>query len=72
VAAQEAALPRRATGETLDAELVDTIREASHGQMAFNEIDVAAFQQAAEPVWDAIGEAAGPDLMQRVVEAVQQ
>jgi tripartite ATP-independent transporter DctP family solute receptor len=71
-AAQEAALQSRANGEALDAELVEKIKEASNGQVAFNEIDVAAFQQAAEPVWDAIAEAAGPDLMQRVVEAVQQ
>jgi TRAP-type transport system periplasmic protein len=71
-AAQEAALQSRANGEALDAELVEKIKEASNGQVAFNEIDVAAFQQAAEPVWDAIAEAAGPDLMQRVIEAVQQ
>jgi tripartite ATP-independent transporter DctP family solute receptor len=71
-AAQEAALESRAIGEALDAELVEKIKEASKGEMAFNDIDAAAFQQAAEPVWVAIGETAGPDLMQRVVEAVQQ
>jgi len=71
-AAQEAALESRAIGEALDAELVEKIKEASKGEMAFNDIDAAAFQQAAEPVWIAIGETAGPDLMQRVVEAVQQ
>ncbi|MEM7025686.1 MAG: TRAP transporter substrate-binding protein [Pseudomonadota bacterium] len=71
-AAQEAALASRERGAALDAELVEKINEASGGSMAFNEIDSAAFQAAAEPVWVAIGEIAGPELMERVVEAVKQ
>jgi tripartite ATP-independent transporter DctP family solute receptor len=71
-AAQEAAVASREAGAKADAELTEKILEASNGEMAFNEIDAAAFQKAAEPVWVAIGEIAGPELMARIVEAVQQ
>jgi TRAP-type transport system periplasmic protein len=71
-AAQEAALASRERGAKADAELVDRIKEASNGAMAFNEIDTAAFQKASEPVWDAIAEIAGEDLTARLIEAVQQ
>lgn len=71
-AAQEAAVANRERGARLDAELIDEIKEASNGSIAFNEIDSAAFQKASQPVWDAIAETAGEDLMARVIETVQQ
>jgi TRAP-type transport system periplasmic protein len=71
-AAQEAALANRERGAQLDAELIEKIKEASGGSMQFNEIDAAAFQKASQPVWDAIGETAGEDLMARLIETVQQ
>jgi len=71
-AAQEAAIANRERGARLDAELVDKIKEVSGGSIEFNEIDAEAFQKASQPVWDAIAETAGEDLMARVVETVQQ
>jgi tripartite ATP-independent transporter DctP family solute receptor len=71
-AAQEAALQSREAGAEADAGYVEKIMEASKGAMAFNEIDAAAFQEASQPVWDAIAEIAGEDLVARLIETVQQ
>jgi TRAP-type transport system periplasmic protein len=71
-AAQEAALQSREAGAQADAANVEKIKEASNGAVAFNEIDAAAFQEASQPVWEAIAGIAGEDLVARLIETVQQ
>jgi tripartite ATP-independent transporter DctP family solute receptor len=71
-AAQEAALQSRKAGAEADAAYVEKIKEASNGEMQFNEIDAAAFQKASQPVWEAIAEIAGQDLTAQLIETVQQ
>jgi TRAP-type transport system periplasmic protein len=66
-AAQEAAEYTRGLGTQADATLVDELKAS----MAVNEIDLAAFQAAAVPVWAAVGEMAGSDFAAKVVAAAQ-
>lgn len=66
-AAQEAAEHTRKLGEEGDRTLLEELAK----DMEVNEIDAAAFKEAARPIWDQIGEMAGPELAQRVIEAAQ-
>jgi hypothetical protein len=40
--------------------------------MEVNEIDLAAFQEAAKPIWTEIGKVAGEDLADAMIAAAQQ
>jgi TRAP-type transport system periplasmic protein len=66
-AAQEAAEYTRGLGTEGDATLLEELA----GEMEINEIDLAAFQEAAVPIWEAVGEMAGSDFAARVVAAAQ-
>jgi tripartite ATP-independent transporter DctP family solute receptor len=55
----------RENGEAMDT----TIREEFEGQIAMNEIDLAAFQDASAPIWAAVAETAGQEFVDRVIAA---
>ena len=63
-AAQQAAEHTRQLGAEADEKLLAQLREG--GKNEVNQVDLAAFQAASEPVYAAIAEAAGPELTQRV------
>ncbi len=64
-AAQEAAEYTRNLGAEADASLLSELGAS----MAINEIDLAAFKEAAVPVWAAVGEMAGSEFAAKVVAA---
>jgi TRAP-type transport system periplasmic protein len=66
-AAQEAAEYTRRLGTEGDATLLEELA----GEMEINEIDLAAFQEAAVPIWQAVGAMAGSEFADRVVAAAQ-
>ena len=66
--ALEAAKYTRDLGTEADATLVDEMKQ----HMEVNEIDVAAFQEAAKPIWDAIGEVAGEEIAAKVIAAASE
>ncbi|MFQ5968755.1 MAG: hypothetical protein ACE5MI_14315, partial [Acidimicrobiia bacterium] len=67
-AALEAAKFTRQLGTDADASLLGELGQS----MEVTEIDVAAFQAAALPIWDQIAEIAGRELADRVIAAAQQ
>ncbi|MGI9416787.1 MAG: TRAP transporter substrate-binding protein [Geminicoccaceae bacterium] len=67
-AALEAAMHTRALGTEADASLLDELGQS----MEVNEIDLAAFQEAAVPIWEEIGEIAGKELADEMIAAAQQ
>lgn len=67
-AAQEAAEYTRGIGEEADATLVEELGQS----MEVNEIDLAAFKEAAVPIWEEVGAMAGGDFAAQVVEAASQ
>lgn len=64
-AAQEAAEHTRRLGTEADATLLEELGV----QMEVNEIDLAAFKEAAVPIWEQVGAMAGGDFAAKVVEA---
>lgn len=64
-AALEAAEYTRQLGAEADEELLAQLE----GEIQINEIDLAAFQEAAAPIWVEVGEMAGSDFAQRVIDA---
>jgi tripartite ATP-independent transporter DctP family solute receptor len=64
-AAQKAVAHSREVGAENDATLLDELSK----DMAVNEIDVDAFQEAAKPIWDQIAPIAGEEFTAKVVEA---
>lgn len=64
-AALEAAEYTRELGSQADQELLERL----DGEIAINEIDLEAFRDASLPIWDAVGEIAGSDFAQRVIDA---
>jgi tripartite ATP-independent transporter DctP family solute receptor len=66
--ALEAAKYTRELGTQADATLVDELKQ----HMEVNEIDHAAFAEKAKPIWEKIGEIAGPELTAKVVAAASQ
>ncbi|AZL60015.1 TRAP transporter substrate-binding protein [Tabrizicola piscis] len=64
-AAQEAAEYTRQLGTEADAALLTELGAS----MAVNDIDLAAFKEAAGPIWTAVGEMAGSDFAAQVVAA---
>ena len=71
-AARKAVLSSRQYGTESDAKLVAEIEELSQGKVAFNDIDSAAFQKAAEPIAVEIGKVAGEDFTAAVMASVKQ
>lgn len=67
-AALEAAQFTRELGAEGDATLLGELSQT----MAVNEIDIAAFKEAARPIWEKIGAMAGEDLAGRVIAAAAQ
>lgn len=67
-AAQEAAEHTRALGSEADASLLDELGQS----IAVNDIDLGAFQEAAAPIWEQIGEIAGKELADAMIAAAQQ
>ena len=63
-AAQEAAVYSRELGAKADDEFLVMLRE--NGENEVNEIDLGAFQEASAPVYEAIAEAAGAELVERI------
>jgi tripartite ATP-independent transporter DctP family solute receptor len=64
-AALEAAKFTRELGAEGDATLLSELSET----MTVNEIDLEAFKAAAGPIWEEVGEMAGPELAARVIAA---
>lgn len=71
-AARKAVLSSRQYGTESDANLVAEIEELSKGKVAFNDIDSAAFQEAAEPIAVQIGKVAGENFTASVMASVKQ
>ncbi len=69
-AALEAAQYTRGLGTEADVTLLKKLQD--EGKVEINEIDLAAFQDASKPVWEAIGEIAGKEFTDKVVAAAQQ
>jgi TRAP-type C4-dicarboxylate transport system substrate-binding protein len=65
--ALEAAKYTRELGAKADEEFLVMLRE--NGKNEVNEIDLAAFQEASAPVYEAIAAAAGADLVKRMRDA---
>ena len=70
-AARAAVLASREYGTQNDANLLAEITELAKGKVAFNDIDVAAFQAAAKPIAAAIGKVAGEEFTASVMAAIQ-
>jgi tripartite ATP-independent transporter DctP family solute receptor len=68
-AALEAAQYTRELGAKADEEFLVMLQDSDRNEV--NEIDLAAFQAASEPVYEAIAEEAGEELTQQVREAAQ-
>lgn len=66
-AALEAAQYSRELGAKADDEFLVMLQDSEDNEV--NEIDLAAFQTASEPVYEAIAEAAGAELVQRLRDA---
>jgi TRAP-type transport system periplasmic protein len=64
-AAAKAVAHSREYGANNDATLLDELSQS----MQVNEIDLKAFQEAAQPIWDEIAPIAGEEFTQKVVEA---
>jgi tripartite ATP-independent transporter DctP family solute receptor len=64
-AAQEAAEYTRDLGAKADATLISDLAK----KMEVNKIDIAAFKEAAVPVWEQVGKMAGSDFAAKVVAA---
>jgi tripartite ATP-independent transporter DctP family solute receptor len=64
-AAQEAAEYTRQLGTDADATLLAELEQS----MQVNEIDLAAFKEAAGPIWEQVGAMAGSEFAAKVVEA---
>ena len=71
-AARAAVLASRAYGAENDANLLAEITELAKGKVAFNDIDVAAFQEAAKPIAAEIGKVAGEEFTASVMAAIGQ
>lgn len=67
-AALEAAIYTRELGAAADAELLGELGQS----MEINEIDQASFNAVIGPIWEQIGEIAGPELAATVISAAQQ
>ena len=65
-AAATAVAESRAYGANADATLLDELKQ----HMQVNEIDLAAFQEASKPIWEAIAPVAGEEFTQAVVAEV--
>lgn len=70
-AARAAVLASREYGMQNDANLLAEITELAKGKVAFNDIDVAAFQAAAKPIAVEIGKVAGEEFTASVMAAIQ-
>jgi tripartite ATP-independent transporter DctP family solute receptor len=68
-AALEAAQYTRELGAKADQDYLVMLQESDRNEV--NEIDLAAFQAASEPVYEAIAEEAGAELTQQIREAAQ-
>jgi tripartite ATP-independent transporter DctP family solute receptor len=66
--ALEAAKYTRQLGTEADANLIEELKK----NLEVNEIDKDAFVEAAKPIWVKIGEIAGPDFTEQVIEAASQ
>ena len=66
-AALEAAQYTRDLGAKFDDELLEKLK--SEGKNEVNEIDLAAFQAASDPIYAAVSELAGEDLVNRMRSA---
>lgn len=71
-AARAAVLASRAYGAENDAKLLAEISELAQGKVEFNDIDVAAFQEAAKPIAVEIGKVAGEEFTAAVMAAIGQ
>jgi TRAP-type C4-dicarboxylate transport system substrate-binding protein len=69
-AALEAAQYTRSLGTEADVTLLKQLKD--EGKVEINEIDLAAFQEASKPVWEAIGKIAGQEFADKVVSSAQQ
>jgi TRAP-type transport system periplasmic protein len=67
-AAAKAVEHSRQFGADNDATLLDELSQT----MEVNEIDLAAFREASQPIWDEIAPIAGEEFTQAVVDAAQQ
>ena len=70
-AARQAVLASREYGTQNDANLLAEITELAQGKVKFNDIDVAAFQAAAQPIAEEIGKVAGEEFTGAVMAAIQ-
>ena len=71
-AAMRAEGASRQYGTDNDANLLDKIKAASKGKVAFNNIDSAAFQEAAKPIAKEIAKLVGDEaFVNAVLEAIQ-
>ena len=70
-AARQAVLASREYGTQNDANLLAEITELAQGKVEFNDIDVAAFQAAAQPIAEEIGKVAGEEFTAAVMAAIQ-
>ena len=71
-AGQKAAEASRQYGIDNDAKLLDEIKTLSKGKVEFNDIDSAAFKEAAKPIAVEIGKIAGEDFTNSVMMAVSK
>jgi tripartite ATP-independent transporter DctP family solute receptor len=69
-AALAAAKHTRELGTRADVDLLKKLQD--EGQVEINEIDLAAFQEASKPVWDAIGGIAGEEFTAAVIAAATE
>lgn len=67
-AAAKASAASRAQSDANTGSLLDEFKAAG---MTVNDIDLAAFQSATPPIYDAIGEIVGADFMEKVVAIVE-
>ena len=67
-AALEAAQYTRQLGTEGDATLLEELSQS----MEVNDIDLDAFKEAARPIWEEVGEMAGPDFAQGVIDRVSE
>lgn len=70
--ARKAVLASRQYGVENDAKLIDEIKQLSKGKVEFNEINLAAFQEAAKPIAKEIAQVAGEDFTNSVMAAISQ
>lgn len=70
-AAAAAVIASREYGTENDNSLVAEIKDLGKGKVEFNDIDVAAFKTAAQPIAQEIGKIAGEEFTAKVMAAVQ-